>query len=91
VFRALTVAGADPINILQPVVAVAGIILGILAIRTARSPSPGSVKNRLFLMVIGFLGLVFWSGLFIGPILLYGAAAVPIRIAMPSWEAVPGK
>jgi hypothetical protein len=90
-FRAFSVPGAHPINILPPVLAVAGIILGTLAMRTARSPSPGSVNNRIFLIAMGFLGLVFWSGLFIGPILLFGAAAVPIRIGIPSWPAVPGK
>jgi MFS family permease len=90
-FRVFRVTGAHSINIFPLVFAVAGIILGILALRTARSPSPGSIYNRMFLMAIGFFGLMFWSGLLIGPILLFGAAAVPITIGILSWPAVPGK
>jgi hypothetical protein len=90
-FKVFSVAGAHSINILPMVFAVAGIILGTLAMRTARSPSPGSVNNRMILMAMGFLGLVFWSGLFIGPILLFGAGVVPIRIGISSCQVAPGK
>jgi hypothetical protein len=38
------------------------------------------MQNRGFLVLIGMLGLVFWAGLIIGPVLAIGAAFLPERL-----------
>jgi len=53
------------------------ILLGILALRIARSSSPLSRKDRFSLGIIGLLGLLFWAGLIIGPVIAIIAALVP--------------
>ena len=35
------------------------------------------IRNRIFLVLIAILGLVFWEGLVIGPIMAIAAAALP--------------
>jgi len=53
------------------------ILPGILALRIARSSSPLSRKDRFSLGIIGLLGLLFWAGLIIGPVIAIIAALVP--------------
>jgi hypothetical protein len=48
-----------------------------LALRIARSSSPLSRKDRFSLGIIGLLGLLFWAGLIIGPVIAIIAALVP--------------
>jgi hypothetical protein len=52
------------------------ILLGILALRITRSSSPLSRKDRFSLGIIGLLGLLFWAGLIIGPVIAIIAALV---------------
>jgi uncharacterized membrane protein YqjE len=66
--------------------AVIPIILGIWALRAARSPSPLTKKDRLSLGIIGVLGLVFWAGLIIGPVIAIIAALVPERYSNNSTD-----
>jgi uncharacterized membrane protein HdeD (DUF308 family) len=90
-FRELHVSPSLPIDPVTPAFAIIGMVLGVIAVRTARSPTPGSLRNRLILVAIGVLGLVFWSGLVIGPVLSLCAAVVPARTVMPSFPPAPGK
>jgi hypothetical protein len=38
---------------------------------------PQSKKDRLWLVIIGLLGLLFWAGLIIGQVIAFIAALVP--------------
>ena len=90
-FRELHVSPSLSINPVTPAFAIIGMVLGVIAMRTGRSPSPGLLRNRLILVAIGVLGLVFWSGLVIGPVLSLCAAVVPARNGIPSFPSEPGK
>ena len=78
-FRVLMVTGFSAGVIVTIIFAFIPIILGIWALRAARSPSPLTKKDRLSLGIIGVLGLVFWAGLIIGPVIAIIAALVPVR------------
>ena len=78
-FRALMVTGPSAGVIITLIFALIPIILGIWSLRIARSPSPQSKKDRLLLGIIGLLGLLFWAGLIIGPVIAFIAALVPER------------
>lgn len=54
---------------------VASLLLGIAAIFL--SAREWSVRVRAAMIVIGLMGLVFWSGLIIGPMLAFLSAVVP--------------
>jgi hypothetical protein len=60
------------------------IILGIWSLRIARSTSPQFLKDRLLLGIIGLLGLLFWAGIIIGPVIAFIAALVPERYSSNS-------
>ena len=59
------------------------VVLGLWVLRIARSPPPRSLRNRIFLVLIGALGLVSWAGILIGPLIAFLAAAVP------EWQVPP--
>ena len=45
-------------------------VLGVLIIlKTVRYKSGWSMKDRVIIVTLGALGLVFWAGLIVGPIL----------------------
>ena len=77
--RVLKETGFSAGVIVTLIFALIPIMLGIWALRVARSPSPRSLKNRLSLGIIGLLGLLFWAGLIIGPVIAIIAALVPER------------
>ena len=77
--RALMVTGPSAGVILTLIFALIPILLGVWALRITRSTSPRSKKNRLSLGIIGLLGLLFWAGLIIGPVIAVIAALVPKR------------
>lgn len=52
-------------------------MLGIWALIVARSTTLFSIKDRLSLGIIGLLGLLFWAGLIIGPVITFFAAMAP--------------
>ena len=77
--RVLRVTGPSAGVIITLIFALIPILLGIWALRIARSPSPQSKKDRVSLGIIGLLGLLFWAGLIIGPVIAIIAALVPER------------
>jgi len=54
-------------------------ILGLAALRIARQAGPRTLRCRMYLLAIGIVGLIFWAGLVIGPVLVIIAAVVPDR------------
>ena len=78
-FRALLVTGFSSVVIVTLILAFIPILLGIWALSIGRSPSPRSKKDRFSLGIIGILGLLFWAGLIIGPVVAFIAALVPER------------
>ena len=77
--RVLRVTGPSAGVIITLIFALIPILLGIWALRIARSPSPQSKKDRVSLKIIGLLGLLFWAGLIFGPVIAFIAALVPER------------
>ncbi len=78
-FRVLMVTGFSAGVIVTLILAFIPIMLGIWILRIARSPFPLSKKDRFSLGIIGLLGLLFWAGLIIGPVIAFIAALVPVR------------
>lgn len=79
IVRVLMVTGPSAGVIITLIFALIPILLGVWALRIARSTSPQSKKDRLSLGIIGLLGLLFWAGLIIGPVIAFIAALVPER------------
>jgi hypothetical protein len=77
--RVLMVTGPSVGVIITLIFVLIPIMLGIWALRIARSTFPQSKKDRLSLGVIGLFGLLFWAGLIIGPVIAFIAALVPER------------
>ncbi len=76
--RALGITGWDPSAILTLIFISIPVGLGIVALRTGfGSGQPVLAKERVLLAVIGMLGLLFWAGLIIGPVIAFVAAIVP--------------
>jgi hypothetical protein len=78
--RAMAVTGPSLSGALTLVFAIIPMALGIWALRMGRSSSLRTRQSRVFLVLIGILGLVFWAGLIIGPVLAIGAAVLPERL-----------
>lgn len=76
--RALGITGWDPSAILTLIFIGVPVGLGIVALRTGfRSGQPVPAQERVVLAVVGVLGLAFWGGLIIGPVIAIVAAIVP--------------
>jgi hypothetical protein len=75
--RAITVTGTSPSVVLTLAFAIIPIALGIWALRIGRTSSRQTMRDRAWLVLIAVLGLVFWAGLIIGPVLAIGAAVLP--------------
>ena len=76
--RALGITGWDPSAILTLIFISIPVVLGIVAMRTGYGSGQSVLaKERVLLAVIGVLGLVFWGGLIIGPVIAFVAAIVP--------------
>jgi hypothetical protein len=78
--RALTVTGPSSSVVFTLVFALIPMVLGIWALRLGRSSSIRTLQERGSLLLIGIVGLVFWAGLIIGPVLAIGAAVLPERL-----------
>ena len=78
--RAMAITGPSSSVALTLVFAIVPMALGIWALRMGRASSIGTMQNRAFLVLLGILGLVFWAGLIIGPVLAIGAAVIPERL-----------
>ena len=77
--RVLMVTGFSAGVIVTLILAFIPVILGVWILRIARSTFPLSKQNRFSLGIIGLLGLLFWAGLIIGPVIAFIAALVPER------------
>jgi hypothetical protein len=75
--RAMAITGPSSSGALTLVFAIIPIALGIWALRLGRSSSGRTMVDRIFLVLIGISGLIFWAGLIIGPVLAIGAAVLP--------------
>jgi hypothetical protein len=75
--RALGITGFSPGAGITLILVVIPAVLGFIALRLARGPVPRSVQDRLFMAVIGGLGLAFWAGFVIGPVMAVIAALIP--------------
>jgi len=76
--RALSQTGFSPSVVVTLIFAAIPTALGIWALRTGFSAEhPRTVSNRASMAVIGLLGLLFWAGLIIGPVIAVVAAVVP--------------
>lgn len=62
----------------------ASLALGLAAI--SASSRRWSALTRTSMFAIGVMGLVFWSGLIIGPLLAFAASAVPEKMSMQSTD-----
>ena len=77
--RALGVTGPYPASAITLVFAIIPVALGIWALRLGAITPEKTLQERIFLVLIGVLGIIFWAGLIIGPVLVIGAAAIPDR------------
>ena len=76
--RSLGITGWDPSAALTLIFIGIPVGLGIVALRTGfPSTQPVPAQERVVLAVVGVLGLVFWGGLIIGPVIAIVAAIVP--------------
>ena len=73
----LSFTGYSPESTITLIFAAIPLALGIVALWVCRKGRIATIKDRVALLVIGGLGLVFWAGLIAGPILLVLAAALP--------------
>lgn len=78
--RAMTVTGPSSSVALTLVFVIVPVVLGIWALRMGRALSERTLRDRAFLVLIAILGLVFWAGLVIGPVIALGAAIIPERV-----------
>jgi len=89
--RKINATGISPLIPFTFLYALIPAALGIWAIRIARYPVPGSPRERILLALIGLLGILFWSGFLIGPVIALCAAIVPVRWGTPSLPGLPKK
>jgi hypothetical protein len=78
-FRVFQITGVPPSAAITIFFAAVPVVLGIFTLRLARGPGPHSIRDRIALLLIGVIGLVFWAGLLIGPACALIAALVPGR------------
>lgn len=75
--RAIAVTGPSSSIALTLIFAIIPMALGIWALRMGRTSAKRTIKERTFLALIAILGMIFWAGLVIGPLLAIGAAVIP--------------
>ena len=76
--RALSLTGFSPSCMITLIFAAIPIALGVWALRAGmRASHPLPVSARISMGVIGLLGLLFWAGLIVGPVIAFVAAIVP--------------
>ena len=78
--RVLQITGPQPLAIVTLIFAAVPAVLGIIALRLSRRPTPLSLRDRISLCTIAGLGFVFWAGLIIGPVCVMIAALIPDSI-----------
>lgn len=75
--RTLIMSGFSNGVIVPLTFALITIALSMAALRFARTPEPWPVKVRITFGIIAGLGIIFWSGVLIGPALAMTAAIIP--------------
>lgn len=78
--RVFKVTGAQPSAVITIFFAAIVAVLGIFALRLGRGPVPRPCRDRIFLLLIGGFGLLFWAGLILGPACALISALVPDRL-----------
>jgi hypothetical protein len=77
--RTLGITGWDNSAVLTLLFIIIPVVLGIAAIHTGFAAGhPVQPKERAIIAVIGVLGLLFWAGLIIGPVIAFAAVVVPV-------------
>jgi hypothetical protein len=75
---ALTKTGWDPGVIVSILFAILPLVLGAIGLRYAlKQKAKTTIYHRLGLVAIGVVGLMLWTGLYIGPALMVLAAILP--------------
>ncbi|UCF50628.1 MAG: hypothetical protein JSU91_03870 [Thermoplasmatales archaeon] len=78
--NALAISSSGSSAIITLIFAILPIILGIFLVRASiKITKELKNKERAILLILGILGLVFWSGLIIGPILAIIVSFLPIK------------
>jgi hypothetical protein len=78
---ALTGSSADNSVVITLIFSLLPIVFGILLIRTSiRIVKEFNKENRIILFVLGIFGLVFWSGLLVGPVLAIMTSFLPFMV-----------
>ncbi len=80
--RVLGQTGFTPLAAITVAFIAIPVLLGIWALRIAYR-SPFTVRDRVFLVVIGMLGLIVWAGIVVGPAAAIIAAVLPERSETP--------
>jgi hypothetical protein len=78
--RAMAITGPFSSVVITLIFAIIPMALGIWALRIGRTSSTRTLQDRGSLVLIAILGLVFWAGLLMGPVLAIGAAVLPERL-----------
>jgi len=77
---ALAISSSGSSAVVTLIFALLPIILGISLLRVAfKIPKKLTNKSRIIMLVLGVLGLVFWSGIIIGPIITIVASMIPAK------------
>ena len=84
-FRVFQITGVPPSAAITMLFAAIPVVLGIITLRLARGPGPHTIRDRIALLLIGVIGLVFWAGLIIGPACALIAALVPGERLLPEF------
>jgi hypothetical protein len=76
-FWVFSFTGYSPESTITLVFAAIPILLGLVALWTCRKGRLVTIRDRVVLLIVGGLGLVFWAGLIAGPVLLIMAVIIP--------------
>jgi hypothetical protein len=79
IVRALAITGLSSGIVITLFFALIAVSLGLAALRFTRTPEPWPGKVRILFGVIALLGIIFWSGMLVGPVLVLIAAIIPDR------------
>ncbi len=78
--RALMITGFSGSAVLTLVFVIIPVVLAVWLLRIARCATSRSPVDRISMGGIGLLGLLFWAGFILGPVLAFLAAVIPDQI-----------
>jgi len=76
---ALSISGGDSSAVITLIFAIIPLLLGIGIARIVLRSEDLTIRARVFLLVLGVVGLLLWAGLLVGPVLTFVAALYPQR------------